>query len=84
MESQSKWYYLVIIIIVAAAIAGYFYWRGAPKEEQLPEPPKASDPAVSGTLPTLNPQTNILENVPEINPVDKANPFKDVYKNPFE
>lgn len=83
MENQSKWYYLVIVIIVAAAIAGYFYWKGVPKEA-LPAPAKASDPAVSGTLPSLNPETNILENVPEINPVDKANPFKDVYKNPFQ
>jgi len=83
MESWSKWHYAAVIIIVAAAIAGYFYWKSNPKEEKLPEPAKASDPAVSGTLPSL-PETNVLQDVPEINPVDKANPFKDVYKNPFE
>ena len=83
MESQSKWYYLAIVVIVAAAIAGYFYWKSAPKEA-LPAPAKASQPAVSGTLPELNTETNVLKDVPEINPVDKANPFKDVYKNPFQ
>jgi hypothetical protein len=30
------------------------------------------------------PQTNPLENVPTLNPIEKANPFNNSYKNPFE
>ena len=82
MENQSKWLYVFVLIVIVALVAGYFYFKGGQKKEQFPLPEKASDPAVSGTLPSINTQAEI--NVPEINPVDKANPFKDVYKNPFE
>jgi len=87
MGSKSKLIKIIIlVVIVAAAVAGYFYLKNIQKqpEEEAAAPLKASTPAVSGTLPSLDIQTNVLKNVPEINPVDKANPFKDVYKNPFE
>lgn len=89
MENQSKWLYVAVVIAAAVLIGGYFYFWKSPAdekkiEEQVMAPPKASTPATSGTLPSLNTQTNVLEKVPEINPIDKANPFKDVYKNPFE
>ena len=87
MENRQKWIYVVIAAIVL--IGGYFYfWKNPADEKKIEEevvaPSKASVPAVSGTLPALNTETNVLEKVPEINPIDKANPFKDVYKNPFE
>lgn len=83
MQNQPKWLYGAVLIILAVLAAGYFYWKGVQKPaEEPPAAPKASQPAVSGTLPSINTQTEI--NIPEINPVDKVNPFKDVYKNPFE
>lgn len=87
MENRQKWFYVVIFIAAVIAIYGYFYsWKGVQKqaEERVAAPPKASTPATSGTLPSLKTQTNVLEKVPEINPMDKVNPFKNVYKNPFE
>lgn len=84
MDTKSAQFYVAIVAVVGILIAGYFYFKNIQKEEKLPDPEKASTPAVSGTLPELNTETNVLENVPEINPVDKTNPFKDVYKNPFQ
>lgn len=89
MENRQKLVYAVIFIAVIILIGGYFYFWKSPvdekkTEEEVVAPSKASAPAVSGTLPSINTQTNVLEKVPEINPVDKVNPFKDVYKNPFE
>ncbi len=42
---------------------------------------KITDSATKGVLPSL--QTNPLEDKPDINPADKANPFKDIKTNPF-
>lgn len=75
----------ILLILIVAAAALYFSFRRPAeivREEQLSPPEKASEPAISGTLPSIAPQVEVV--VPEINPVDKANPFKDVYKNPFE
>lgn len=39
--------------------------------------------ATQSVLPDIKTDTNPLENKPDINPVDKANPFKDLKTNPF-
>ncbi|QQG46400.1 MAG: hypothetical protein HYY55_00950 [Candidatus Niyogibacteria bacterium] len=84
MEKTPKQLYItVLVIVIVVAIAGLIYWKQKTKEKIL-GPAKASTPAVSGTLPSINTETNVLKDVPVINPVDKANPFKDIYKNPFE
>jgi len=38
----------------------------------------------SENAPGIGIPSNPLENVPEINPVGKTNPFKDVKTNPFD
>ena len=43
---------------------------------------KITDSATKGVLPSL--ETNPLENKPDINPADQANPYKDIKTNPFE
>jgi len=41
--------------------------------------------ATAGVLPAITPIANpVGGKLPELNPVQKANPFKDIYKNPFE
>lgn len=86
MDKNKK---LILIGIVALAIiivAGYFVWQEYKTEEDSLEKAgeaaeKITESATKGTLPSI--QTNPLENKPDVNPADKANPFKDVYKNPF-
>ena len=74
----------VILIVVIAAVAAWWYL--GQKEEPAPEPIKTSeDVAEAVTVPELEVGSNPVENkVPEVNPVDRANPFKDAYQNPFE
>ena len=45
---------------------------------------RAVESAGAGTLPEINPLSNPLEKMPDVNPVNRANPFKDVKTNPFE
>lgn len=65
----------IVILLVAA-----YFWL-IPR--QSVEEPVFS--AVSDITPEINPLSNpVGENLPELNPVEKTNPFKDIYKNPFE
>ena len=69
----------VIAALVIAAGVGFWYWSqketGAPKEKGAVETAKT----ISESVPEI--ETNLGENVPEINPLDRANPFK--YTNPL-
>ena len=81
---------VISVILVIALGGGYYYWvtknradAGAQAVENATEAAdKITDSAVEGVLPSL--QINPLENKPDINPADKANPYKDVKTNPFE
>lgn len=82
-----------LLIIIAAAVVlglvvgGYFYWQSISKtpEEKAAEALQKSIEAVTGAvLPEITTETNPLEKSPDINPVSKTNPFKGLYKNPFE
>ncbi|TSC75728.1 MAG: hypothetical protein G01um101430_222 [Parcubacteria group bacterium Gr01-1014_30] len=85
-----KQVYLIVagaaVILALLAVAGFLFWRN-PTGPSVVEPfsgPEESEGSTYGTLPETKSLTNPLENTPELNPIDKANPFKDVYKNPFE
>ena len=62
----------VVLLILLGA--GYWYWQ----------PKKTSQPTQSSgeILPAVS--TNPLNNKPDINPVDKTNPFRSLKTNPFE
>lgn len=68
-------------ILLIAIAAGAWYWFAA-----KPEPIKTpEDIANAVTTPNLEVPSNPVQNkVPELNPIDRANPFRDAYKNPFE
>lgn len=77
---------LILAILIAGA-AGFWYWKKAtitPEEKAVESAEKAVESATQGTLPEINPLSNPLDKLPEINPVEKSNPFKDIYKNPFK
>ena len=67
-----------LVILIAG---GLWYWYNS-----RPEPIKtAEDIGEAVTMPYLEVPSNPVQNkVPELNPIDRANPFKDIYKNPFE
>ncbi|TSC94143.1 MAG: hypothetical protein CEN87_596 [Parcubacteria group bacterium Licking1014_1] len=85
------------IIIIAAAVlvaavfaAGiYLFWSNWRKQAEIKVFEKAgeaaetiTDSATKGVLPSIN--INLLENKPEVNPADAANPIKNIKINPFE
>ena len=51
-----------------------------------PEPVKTAEDAIKAiSAPAIDVKSNPIKGkVPELNPIDRANPFKDTYKNPFE
>ncbi len=65
----------IIILVVIAVAAGLYIWQKA-------NTPNITESAelVSEALPEI-PSSPIEDKVPELNPVDKANPFK--YENPL-
>lgn len=65
----------VVAVILLAAGIGFWYWR---KTEE-PKGTIQSAEEVSEAVPEII--TNPAESVPEINPIDRANPFK--YNNPL-
>ena len=70
----------VIAVAAIAIIAGAILYYNSRKK-----PITSTEGAIKAlTDTTIEIPTNPVENkIPELNPVDKANPFKDPYKNPF-
>ena len=69
----------VIAALIVAAGIGFWYWSQRKAPEPEPKGAVGAAKAVSELVPEI--QTNPGEKVPEINPLDRANPFK--YINPL-
>ncbi|MDP3764086.1 MAG: hypothetical protein Q8Q95_00490 [bacterium] len=75
---------MMILGIVVVVLIGFLWWKykGRPQQEETVPTlgQKISDEvkAPSDAVPDVNPYKA------ETNPFEKANPFSDVYKNPFE
>jgi len=87
-----------IILVGILIIGGYIFYSG-PKPAAVSVPSAntktadstenktateniITDNATKGTLPSI--QTNPLEEKPDLNPVDKTNPYKNIKTNPFK
>lgn len=79
MEQSYKniWAIAITTVVIVALAAGYFYFRKPSK----PQGDSAVGTAekVSEGVPQIT--TNPADEVPEVNPLDRANPFK--YTNPL-
>jgi flagellar basal body-associated protein FliL len=79
---------IAAVLVIALAVVFYFYWKnktntGMSALDQMGEArDRLNKSATRGVLPSI--QTNPLENKPDINPADKANPYKNIITNPFE
>ena len=69
------------VLLIVLIAGGLWYWYSS-----RPKPIKTAEDVVEAvTAPSLEVPSNPVQNkVPELNPIDRANPFKDTYKNPFE
>ncbi len=75
---------VLIIVVVGGCLVWKLYFQKSAEEEAADIISESIDAATAGVLPSLNVQTNPLEEVPEINLIDKVNPFKGINTNPFE
>jgi len=81
-----------VVLLIGLGVGGYFYWNNLEKsktkvETKAPEEAKSAtetitESATQGVLPSIG--ANPLESKPDVNPADKANPFKDIKTNPFK
>ena len=79
------------ILLIAAAAAGYRFYRSYKAAMDAGAIERAgniagdlSKQAGGGTLPSIDPRSNPMENAPDTNPVSRTNPFTDIKTNPFE
>lgn len=91
---------IIVVIILLAGAGYFYWMKYYKKEEPAPATSTAgkiedikkaeeagqilTESATSGTLPEINPQSNPLEKLPETNPIEQTNPFKNLKTNPFE
>ncbi len=77
-----------VLLLILSGVGGFFYWKSKTNaginalEKMGDAAGKIVDSATKGVLPSI--QINPLENKPDLNPADKANPYKDIKTNPFE
>ena len=95
MDKPKKTIFILVavVLLIGLVIGGYFGWKKwreskalAPETSALEKAgetaEKITESATQGVLPSIG--TNPLESKPDVNPADKANPFKDIKTNPFE
>ncbi len=87
---------LIITVIIVLSLIGFFVWKKfkisqSQVEKTVSEIEKTSEAAKiitesasQGVLPLINSTANPYEKISETNPVEKANPFKDIKTNPFK
>lgn len=82
---------IVAVLLIGLAVGGYFLWNNWKKSSSSEKTVlqkvgeaanKITESATKGVLPSIG--ANPLENKPDVNPADKANPFKNIITNPFE
>ncbi len=78
------------VLIVLLFVIYWFFWPIWQKA-QKPGASQNSNPLQSGAVQTtddintkINSLTNPLDKKPDLNPVNKINPFSGIYKNPFK
>ncbi len=83
---MNKLVWILIAVLAAALVGGgAYYWFVIKAEQPLTPEEKAVKSAGQVVTPeVVAPSNPFGEKLPDLNPVNKANPFKDVYKNPFE
>ena len=78
---------IVLALVIIAGAVWYFFWINNKKVDDSfraygADLEKIAGDATKGTLPSI--EINPLENKPDLNPAEKANPIKDIKLNPFE
>ncbi len=76
---DKKFIPIIVIVLALVAVGIVFWYSGGGKIFNAPNGAVGTTKTVSEGVPKI--QTNAAEKVPEVNPLDRANPFK--YNNPL-
>ncbi len=82
---MNKYLFPIIIAFLVTAGAVFWYWKENQRPATVDEVKTQAAQAIEEltSVPEASVPTSAIEGkVPELNPVDKTNPFK-VYQNPF-
>ncbi len=99
MNKKTLLLIIAVVLLIGLGVGGYFYWSNWKKSKTTPKSTESqaftqalenaseaagaiTESATKGVLPSVG--ANPLESKPDVNPADKANPFKNVKTNPFE
>lgn len=74
MATKKLVWVIVVLVVLGLLVTGYLYFSKPAKEGAIGTTEK-----VSQSVPTIT--TNAADKLPEVNPLDRANPFK--YTNPL-
>ena len=83
-ENKSRAIWLWVVVLLVALVLGWYFYLIEEKKNVKEAESLVVESAIGGTLPEIAPESNPAEKLPEVNPVKKANPFGQTYKNPFE
>lgn len=78
---------IIFLVVIALVITGYFIISSffkTPDEKAADAVKKSLENAGNVALPQFGAETAPLQDLPVINPIEKTNPFKNVYQNPFK
>lgn len=77
----------IAVVLIALASVAYWFFAMRPAQQaqkQVEETTQALEQVVE-SAPTVAPETNpAAAAIPAVNPLEKTNPFKSDYENPFK
>ena len=82
MDTRQNYTAKIVIAVVVVAILGTVIWYWYNRSEPI----KTTEDAIEAltSTPALEVGSNPVEGkVPDVNPINKINPFQNSYKNPF-
>lgn len=85
MNSVKPRFLVYLVVVIAIAVAGFLYWYlGKDRVDTEYKKIETTEEAVEilSQTPEATIETNPVKKVPDLNPVEKVNPFK--IPNPFE
>ncbi len=81
---------IIEVVVVLGVVVGIIYWvvmlRGKNAQSILQaEEASSALLQITENIPQIAPSVNPASSaIPAVNPIEKTNPFKNEYKNPFE
>jgi flagellar basal body-associated protein FliL len=83
-NNKKTWIFIIVVIaMVALGVAAYFIFDLNLKKKDN-NFQNTSTPTVEDFFKDINPLSNPLEKSPDLNPVEKTNPFNNIKINPFK